>query len=82
MKATTNEKFCPSLRDEVETMVPPDVEAIYEIVINGICPDAVEKAMRYGIMATTKIPGVVKITAGNYGGKLGKYKMHLKEILR
>ncbi|NOY10481.1 MAG: formylmethanofuran--tetrahydromethanopterin N-formyltransferase, partial [Archaeoglobi archaeon] len=55
-------------------------KAIYEIVINGISIEAVKEATRVGIEAATKIPGVVKITAGNYGGKLGKHLIHLNEL--
>lgn len=81
LKASTNEKFCPTLREKVEgSQVPPGVKAIYEIVINGLNIDVVKKAMRTGIEAATKIPGVVKITAGNYGGKLGKHLIYLKDL--
>ena len=81
LKASTNEKFAPSIRSEVaETEVPENVRAIYEIVINGLSIDAVKEATKTGILAATKIPGVVKITAGNYGGKLGKHLIYLNEL--
>ncbi|MEM2022584.1 MAG: formylmethanofuran--tetrahydromethanopterin N-formyltransferase, partial [Archaeoglobaceae archaeon] len=81
LKASTNEKYCPTLRDKVEgSQIPPGVKAVYEIVINGLNIDAVKNAMRVGILAATKIPGVVKITAGNYGGKLGKHIINLKDL--
>ncbi len=81
LKATTNEKFAPSIRDQVEnTEIPENVKAVYELVINGINEDAVKEATKVGILAATKIPGVVKITAGNYGGKLGKYIINLNEL--
>ena len=81
LKATTNEKFAPSIRDQVEgTQIPENVKAVYELVINGINEDAVKEATKVGILAATKIPGVVKITAGNYGGKLGKYIINLNEL--
>ena len=83
MRATTNEKFCPTLRDKIEdSQIPEGVNSVYEIVINGINEDAVRKAMRAGILAAVKVPGVVKITAGNYGGKLGKYQIPLHEVLK
>ncbi|MCS7121453.1 MAG: formylmethanofuran--tetrahydromethanopterin N-formyltransferase [Archaeoglobaceae archaeon] len=81
LKASTNEKFCPTLRDKVEgSQIPIGVKAVYEIVINGLNAEVVKKAMKVGIEAATRIPGVVKITAGNYGGKLGKHLIHLKDL--
>ncbi|MFQ6120945.1 MAG: formylmethanofuran--tetrahydromethanopterin N-formyltransferase, partial [Methanosarcinales archaeon] len=82
MQATTNEKFCPSIKDKVEgTNIPAEVNAVYELVINGISEDAVKKAMQEGIKAAVKVPGVKKISAGNYGGTLGKYQINLKDLL-
>ncbi len=82
MHASTNEKFCPTLRDRVEgSEIPEGVNAVYEIVINGVSEEAVKEAMRAGIEAAVKIPEVVKITAGNFGGKLGKYQLRLKDVL-
>ncbi|MBP1909560.1 formylmethanofuran--tetrahydromethanopterin N-formyltransferase [Methanolobus bombayensis] len=81
MKATANEKFCPSIRDKVEgTEIPEGVKAVYELVINGVDEDSIQKAMKAGIEAAIAVPGVSKITAGNYGGKLGKYQFHLKDL--
>uniref|UniRef100_A0A7C3UDZ0 Formylmethanofuran--tetrahydromethanopterin formyltransferase n=1 Tax=Geoglobus ahangari TaxID=113653 RepID=A0A7C3UDZ0_9EURY len=81
LKASTNEKFAPTIRDKVpDTQIPEGVKAIYEIVINGLNIDVVKEAMKVGILAATKIPGVVKITAGNYGGKLGKHLIYLNEL--
>jgi formylmethanofuran--tetrahydromethanopterin N-formyltransferase len=83
LKASANEKFSPTLRSVVEdSHVPEGVEAIYEIVINGTTLDAVKKATRAGILAAIKIPGVVRITSGNYGGKLGKFKIYLSELFK
>ena len=82
MKATTNEKYCPSIKAKIkDTKVPADVNAIYEIVINGLSVEAISKSMKAGIEAAVKIPGVKKISAGNYGGTLGPYKFNLKELL-
>lgn len=82
LKASTNHPFCPSLRKVVaDTQLPEEVNCVYEIVINGLTLEAIKKAMREGIKAASNVPGVVKITAGNYGGKLGPYKAFLKEIL-
>ncbi len=82
MHATTNDKFCPTLREGVEgSKIPEGVNAVYEIVINGVSEEAVKEAMRAGIKAAVKVPSVVKITAGNFGGKLGKYQLRLKDVL-
>lgn len=82
LKASTNHPYCPKLRGLVEdTEVSDNVKCVYEIVINGLNLDAVKKAMAEGIKAVVKVPGVVRITAGNYGGKLGPYHAYLKEIL-
>lgn len=81
MKATTNEKFSPSIKSKIkDTNVPADVDAIYEIVINGLSEEDIKKATKKGIEAAVKIPGVKKITAGNYGGSLGQYKFNLKDL--
>jgi len=82
MHATINEKFCPTLKDKIEgSELPADVNGVFEVVINGLSEDAVKEAMRAGIKAAVKVPGVVKITAGNFGGKLGKYQFKLKDVL-
>lgn len=81
MKATTNEKFCPTLRDKIkDTKVAADVKAIYEIVINGLREEDIRRSMKAGIEAAVNIPGIKKISAGNYGGSLGKYKFNLHEL--
>ncbi len=80
LKATTNESFVPALRNVVESKVPENVEAIYEIVVNGLDLECVKNALKKCILAATKIKGVVKISAGNYDGKLGKHKIYLKEL--
>jgi formylmethanofuran--tetrahydromethanopterin N-formyltransferase len=81
---TTNHPYCPSLKRKLkdESKVPEGVNYIPEIVINGISMDAVRKAMKAGIEAVLSVDGVVKISAGNYGGKLGDYKLNLKELFR
>ncbi len=80
LKASTNERFCPTLRDKVDSELPSNVKGVYEIVINGISLNAVKKAMKIGIQTAMKIPGVVKITAANFDGKLGKHKIWLNEL--
>ncbi len=61
--------------------MPADVNGVFEIVINGVSEEAVKEATKIGIEAAVKVPGVVKITAGNFGGTLGQYKIQLKEVL-
>jgi len=82
LKASTFHSYCPKLKTLVsDSKVPENVNAIYEIVINGLDLDAVKKAMSEGIKAVVKVPGIAKISAGNYGGKLGPFKAYLKEAL-
>jgi formylmethanofuran--tetrahydromethanopterin N-formyltransferase len=79
---TTNHPYCPTLRGRIpDSRVPEGVESIPEIVINGVSLDAVKEAMRVAILSVRNVPGVLKASAGNYGGKLGKYKIRLSEIL-
>jgi formylmethanofuran--tetrahydromethanopterin N-formyltransferase len=80
---TTNHPYCPSLKKKLgnESLVPEGVNYIPEIVIDGVSLNAVKRAMRVGIEAASRVQGVVRISAGNYGGKLGKYKISLKELL-
>jgi len=81
MKATTNQRFAPTLKDQIEdTNIPADVNAVYELVINGTSVEAVAAATKAGIEAAVKIPGVKKITAGNYGGSLGAFKVNLGDL--
>ncbi|MEM3757620.1 MAG: formylmethanofuran--tetrahydromethanopterin N-formyltransferase [Candidatus Bathyarchaeia archaeon] len=80
---TTNHPYCPSLKSRLgsESKVPEGVRYIPEIVINGLTLDSVQEAMRAGIRAAMSVKGVVRISAGNYDGKLGKYIISLKEIM-
>ncbi len=82
MSASTNEKFCPTLRGEegVTCEIPDGINGIYEIVIDGVSEKALEEAMKAGISAAVKIPGVKKIYAGNYGGTLGAYQIWLTKL--
>ena len=83
MVATTNEKYCPTIRDKVaDTKVPEGVKAVYEIVIDGVDEESISEATRAGIMAASMIPGIKLISAGNFGGNLGPFKFHLHEILQ
>lgn len=83
MKASTNDKMCPTIRDLVPgSEIPDGVKAVFEIVIDGLAPELVGGAMRNGIKAACTVPGTVKISAGNYGGKLGPHKFYLHELLQ
>jgi formylmethanofuran--tetrahydromethanopterin N-formyltransferase len=79
---TTNHVYCPSLRKRLgeASRVPEGVNYIPEIVIDGISMQAVKEAMKAGIEAAGSVEGVAKISAGNYGGKLGEYKIYLREL--
>lgn len=81
LKASTNDAFCPSLRGVVDTELPEDVNSVLEIVINGLAVEPIEEATRAGIQAAC-IPGIRRISAGNYGGNLGKFKFHLQQIMK
>jgi formylmethanofuran--tetrahydromethanopterin N-formyltransferase len=82
LKASTNHPLCPQLRKLVpDSQLPENANCIYEIVINGLTVEAVKRAMGEGVRAAASIPGVIRISAGNYGGKLGPYKAFLKEVL-
>ena len=79
---TTNHPYCSTLKTRLgqESKVPKGVKYIPEIVINGTSMEAVKKAMKAGIQSAKQVDGVVKVSAGNYGGKLGKHKIYLKEL--
>jgi formylmethanofuran--tetrahydromethanopterin N-formyltransferase len=82
MPASTNEKYCPTLRDKVpDSKVPAGVKAIYEIVIDGLDEKSIAAGMAAGIRAAVMVPGVKFISAGNFGGTLGPYKIDLHKIL-
>jgi formylmethanofuran--tetrahydromethanopterin N-formyltransferase len=81
---TTNHPYCPTLKERLgaESKVPDAVNYIPEIVINGTTMEAVKEALKAGIQGAIKVDGVVRISAGNYGGKLGKHKIYLRELFR
>lgn len=82
MHATTNQKYCPTLKGQIEDSELPDaVNSVFELVINGLTLDLVKQAMSVGLKAAVNMPGVKKITAGNYGGELGKHFIYLKELV-
>jgi formylmethanofuran--tetrahydromethanopterin N-formyltransferase len=79
LRASTNDAYCPTLRGSVKSALPDGVNAVYEIVIDGLDLAAVEQATRVGIEAACR-PGVIRITAGNYGGSLGPHHIYLHKL--
>jgi formylmethanofuran--tetrahydromethanopterin N-formyltransferase len=80
LRASTNDAYCPTLRGLVQSALPEGVHAVYEIVIDGLDLTAVENATRAGVTAACQ-PGVVRISAGNYGGNLGPFHLHLHKLV-
>jgi formylmethanofuran--tetrahydromethanopterin N-formyltransferase len=80
LRASTNDAFCPTLRGRGATELPDGCNAVYEIVIDGLDLAAVEDATRAGVRAACG-PGVLGVSAGNYGGKLGPFHLHLHKLL-
>ena len=80
LRASTNDAFCPGLAGRVATALVPGAACGLEIVIDGIDEPTVAAAMAAGIRAAAA-PGIVGISAGNYGGKLGKFHFHLHQVL-
>jgi formylmethanofuran--tetrahydromethanopterin N-formyltransferase len=82
--ASTNDAFCPVLKGAVKTELSPDTIAVLEIVIDGLTPKSVADAMRAGLKAVLDAGatrGVTRVSAGNYGGKLGQHHYHLKDLV-
>ena len=82
--ASSNDAFCPTLKGLTKSALTPDIEAVLEIVIDGLTQDAVAAAMKAGMKAICKMgskAGIARISAGNYGGKLGQFHFHLRKIM-
>ncbi|ALG68085.1 formylmethanofuran--tetrahydromethanopterin N-formyltransferase [Beggiatoa leptomitoformis] len=83
--ASSNQAFCPTLKGQVKSELDSAVGSVLEIVIDGLTDAAISNATRAGIQAVCdlgKANGVLRISAGNYGGKLGPYHFHLREIMQ
>lgn len=81
--ASTNHPFCPQLKEVVpETQIPEGVKSVYEVVYNALDQDLLMKATAKGIKAATSVPGILKISAANFGGKLGPVQIRLKEAAK
>ncbi|MFG0254210.1 MAG: formylmethanofuran--tetrahydromethanopterin N-formyltransferase [Rhodopirellula sp. JB053] len=82
--ASTNEAFCPHLRTLTETQLSMDTKAVLEVVLDGVDFSSISNAIHAGITAACEsvgAEGLVGITAGNYGGKLGRHHFHLEQIM-
>jgi formylmethanofuran--tetrahydromethanopterin N-formyltransferase len=83
--ASTNDAFCPTLKGVTRSALSADVESVLEIVIDGLTAESVAQAMRAGLKAVLGLglrSGVVRISAGNYGGKLGQFQFRLRDLVR
>jgi len=80
LPASTSDAYCPTLRGRVESKLHADANYALEIVIDGVSEEAVGAAMKAALQAASG-EGVVAVTAGNYGGKLGKFQFHLHELM-
>jgi formylmethanofuran--tetrahydromethanopterin N-formyltransferase len=78
--ASTFEAYCPTLRGKLgeHSKVPEGVGSIMEIIIDGKDLAAISEATQAAIAASVETPGLVKISAGNYGGRLGKSFVYLR----
>lgn len=84
LQASTNDAFCPTIRGITASQLSPEIRSVMEIVIDGLTAPDISAAMRAGIQAVVKLgaaKGIRRVSAGNYGGKLGKYHFRLREIM-
>ncbi len=84
MFASTNDAFCPTLKGLVQTELDGDIESVMEIVIDGLTFEDIALSMKVGIEAICALgesSGVKRISAGNYGGKLGPHHFKLHEVM-
>ena len=84
LPASTNDAYCPTLRGVARSELGAEVEAVLEIVIDAVDDAAMRRAMKAGldaVCAAGAAHGIVRLSAGNYGGKLGKFHYPLREIL-
>lgn len=82
--ASTNDAFCPGLRSLVPTELREGEQCAMEIVIDGLSAEQIAESMKVGITAACQAAGgsgLLRVTAGNYGGKLGRHHFHLHEVM-
>ena len=82
--ASTNDAYCPTLKGITKTKLSKSNESVLEIVIDGTNEKDISLAMKKGINIICKKfnKGIRSISAGNYGGKLGPYHFHLRDIMK
>jgi formylmethanofuran--tetrahydromethanopterin N-formyltransferase len=82
LNASTNDPLCPTLRGKIENSLLGEKDNyVYEVILDGANEEVIKEALKLGIKAAVQVPGVSKISAGNYGGKLGKFQYRLYDIL-
>ncbi|MFN8652639.1 MAG: formylmethanofuran--tetrahydromethanopterin N-formyltransferase [Gemmatimonadales bacterium] len=84
LQASTNDAFCPTIRGLTKTQISPEIGSVMEIVIDGLTAPDIAASMKAGIQAIVDLgakAGIRRISAGNYGGKLGKFHFKLREIM-
>lgn len=83
--ASTNDAFCPTLKGITKTELSPEIESVMEIVIDGLTEADIRKVTHIGIAAACELGaknGIKRISAGNYGGKLGQFQFHLHDVMK
>lgn len=81
LTASTNTAYCPSVKSQVLSQLTPEENSVLEIVIDALDIESMNQAMHDGIHAACTVDGVTRISAGNYGGNLGKFIINLKEVI-
>jgi formylmethanofuran--tetrahydromethanopterin N-formyltransferase len=82
LNASTNDPLCPTLKDKIENSNLREGEnCVYEIILDGATEESIKISMKLGIQAAVKVPGITRISAGNFGGRLGKFQYRLYDIL-
>ncbi len=82
LNASTNDPLCPTLRTKIEnSQLKEGDNCVYEVILDGATEDSIREAMKVGIHAAVKVDGINRISAGNYGGKLGKFQYRLLDII-
>lgn len=81
--ASTYAEYCPTLRERLgeQSRLPAGVRSVMEIIVNGRDLVSLQAATRAAILAAAETPGLLKISAGNYGGRLGKTFVHLHQVI-
>ncbi|MGD9646646.1 MAG: formylmethanofuran--tetrahydromethanopterin N-formyltransferase [Pirellulales bacterium] len=81
LRASTNDAWCPTLRGRVASQLHPETECAYELVFDGVDEQAIRSAMHRAAHAAAG-PGVLRLSAANFGGNLGKFKFHMREVVQ